>query len=329
MRGWTARACALLVAQVVAQPAWAQPTDPTQPSSGDLAIQKGRDGVALFERGEWDKALVQFREAEALFHSPVLLLYAARSLRNLGRLLEARKAYQALAKETIAPSAPPTWQKAQLDGAAELASVETEIPRVVVTVEGRRPTTRATLDGQAIVLDARTEADPGEHRVVVVDGQQTLYRTIRVQRGESSPTVSFTLPTLVPPGADDSNRLMPAAEAKPRGWRVLGIAMTSAGGASLVAGGIVGGFALHEASSARADLPQGCTADRKCPSFEQAHIEARFEKAYTLANVADVLLIGGGVATAAGVILLLVDPGRTTVAAHAASRNGDGLLFRF
>ena len=40
------------------------------------------------------------------------------------KLLDARSLYRLLASETIAASSPPTWQKAQSDGADELATLE-------------------------------------------------------------------------------------------------------------------------------------------------------------------------------------------------------------
>jgi hypothetical protein len=327
----TGGACALLLTQAMASPAWAQPTPLPAPNAGDLAIEKGREGVQLYERGEWEKALSLFREADALYHSPVFVLYAARSQRSLGRLLEARSIYEALVKETIEASAQATWHKAQIDGAAELKTLEAEIPGVSVVVEGRTLATRATLDGAAITLDAPTAMNPGEHRIIVIDAEQTLSKTITLRRGEGVQRVSFDLTVAKPAPRPVPKPVPPRPPGEPGmdGWRTLGIVMTTVGGASLVAGAVVGGLALDKASSARATLPPSCTADRSCASFDEANVNAMFDSAYTLANAADGLLIGGGITAAAGILILILDPGGAVVSSPTTSRGSGAVRFRF
>src|SRR5690242_10010962 len=104
----------LLLSLTIAAAAHAQPSD------GARAIEKGKDALALYEAGNWSGALEAFREADTLFHSPVFALYTARSLRQLGRLLEARAALERLSNETLSASAPAPWLKAQADARLEL-----------------------------------------------------------------------------------------------------------------------------------------------------------------------------------------------------------------
>jgi tetratricopeptide (TPR) repeat protein len=124
------KAAALVFLAVTAMPAaaqaQAQPGN-TRPNS-ELAIQKGNEGVQLYEQGRWDEALEHFREAESLYHSPVFILYTARALRNSGRLRDARDAFQKLVNERLEPPAPELWHQAQRDALAELSELEANIP---------------------------------------------------------------------------------------------------------------------------------------------------------------------------------------------------------
>lgn len=328
LRAWGRLAAWTAVALwALSSPARAQPADPA-PNAADLAIQKGRSGVELYQRGEWEKALSLFREADALYHSPVLVLYAARSQRNLGNLMEANSLYQAVTKEAMGETAPTTWRQAQIDGAAELTALQAEIPRVTVVVEGRTRATRATIDGSAIPPGVPTEWNPGEHRIVVVDGERTLSKTVTLWRGEVQ-RVPFDLAVVKANPEPRPKPVLPLDGGGPRPFRTVGIALTAVGSASLVAGGIFGGLALDKASAASAGLPPSCTAERSCPSFEKPIIEASFQPAYAFASAADGLLIGGGVAAAAGILLLILDPDRKAAPPHAASPGIGALQFHF
>lgn len=296
------------LALLVSAPVSAQPATPVEPDPATLAIARGREGVDLYERGQWNEALALFVEADQLFHSPVLVLYAARSQRNLGKLVEARSRYKALARETIAPTAPPSWSKAQTDGAAELSELEKEIPSIIVSVAHATPTTTIRIGDVAIAVDTPVQKDPGEYDVVVTDGEQRLSRTITLVKRGGELRVPFALRAAkAPPITPDAPALT-----GPDGWRVLGVVLTSVGGLSLIGGGIAGGFALAESSSAKEDLnehlPTSCSGGQVC-HFEEARFEDRFSTAYELASAADGLLIAGGITAAVGIVILLLDPG--------------------
>ncbi len=77
----------------------------------------------------------------------------------------------------------------------------------------------------------------------------------------------------------------------------VGIAIAGVGAAAMVAGGVLGGVALSQDSSARADCSAGA-----CPP--DAH--AALVDAHTVANAADGLLWGGLAVAAVGVVLTFV-----------------------
>lgn len=277
----------LLVTLLDRRVAWAQ-ADPA-----DLALQRGREGVALYEQGQWQEALALFREADALYHSPVLTLYAARSLRNLGRLLDSSRMYAVLAHETISDDAPPPWKRAQADGAAEARALDAELPRLLVRARPVAPGLRATLDGKPLELGEATRVDPGEHVIEVFDGPRTRREKLTIRPGEKRELAIDMAPPAAPPVS---------------AFRVAGIVSASVGGGALIGGAILGGLALSKSSAAQAALPERCSEDGRCPIDQRAEIERSFEEVYPLAHASDGLFIAGGVAAAAGIVLLIVDP---------------------
>lgn len=83
----------------------------------------------------------------------------------------------------------------------------------------------------------------------------------------------------------------PGSHPSPLGWGVLG-----AGAAVVIAGAIAGGIALSEYSA----LEARCGAERLCPpGFESAR-----DSGAALALTADVLLVGGAIIAASGLVLL-------------------------
>ena len=300
--------CAALftLLSIVAPPCHAQ-------SPGELAIKKGREGMALYERGDFKGALALFREADALYHSPVLTLYAARSQRKLKKLLDAKALYQALANERIDEDAHESWKKAHDDGAMELRELEAEIPRANVVVRGAAGPVRLWIDGHETSLRGSIELDPGDHRFVLEHRGRRHTKPVTLQARESN--VVFDLRRARP----DPDKPKPY-----EGPNVPGVVLTSLGGAVLIAGVIVGAIALKDANDAKANLPTSCDADRTCPPYEQAAIDEQFAPIYTLSHVSDGLLIGGAVVAAIGIVLLIVDPGRESA---VTAENGLKLSF--
>lgn len=290
----------------------AAPVDPTAP--GELAIARGNVGVGLYESQHWADALRAFEEADTLYHSPVFVLYEARCLSNLGRLIEARAHYRAVEADPLPEEAPKVWVDAKSDAARERVVAERDIGAIRVVVRGpARGDVR--LDGDLVDVDEPIEVDPGEHALRVAWSSGALHKTIVVHRGERDAIVVFdTTPTTAPGPVLGSSH----------GARIAGIIVASVGGALLVAGGVTGAFALDEAASAKGALPVTCTAALACPADTLPAIDRAFAPAETLAHVTDGLLVGGGIAAAVGVVLAIADPGGKH--AHATP---SGLAVRF
>lgn len=277
------------------------------------SVEKANAAVQLYQAGKWDEALVLFREADQLYHSPVFVLYAARCLRGSGALLSARREYGLLLAEQFEPTAPASWTEAQVDGRAELAVLQDEIPSVLVTVLGGSPTTRLSVDDRPLVPDRSEELDPGEHTFVARDGARRAEKTVSLHPRDRSHRILLSFPALTPRPTPK-----PQPERRPleRGPNVPGLAVTGVGGAALLAGGVVGAFALAKAARTRSELPSSCDG-ATCPSSQRGSIEPDADRARTLAKISDVLFVSGAILVTGGIVMLLTGTGAPSPSARA------------
>ncbi|HEX6764920.1 MAG TPA: hypothetical protein VF103_05565, partial [Polyangiaceae bacterium] len=309
---------AFLAPGAIAPRAAAQKVDAEAAGDGARAIEKGNQGIELYEQGKWNEALERFRRAESIYHSPVFVLYAARTLRNAGRLLEARAEFRRLLAEPLGPTAPELWKQAQRDGGAELAALEATIPSVVVDVEGGSPTTRLAVDDRPAAPGEHIDLEPGRHRLVATDGTRTNTQEFSVVAGERERVVLVKLP----PATASAVRTAAPAEPRTR-WSVPGLVLVGTGGAALVAGGIVGVVALKKKNDVRENLPEDCQGTT-CPVSKKDEVEAQADTARSLGTVANVLIVGGGVAAAAGVgFLIWGSEKEPAVTARVSTRSAD------
>ncbi len=318
----------LLAAELWLQPAGAQAQ--TQPPPADSpaarAIISGQQGVQAYEQGKWTEALEHFREAEAFYHSPVFALFAARSRRQLGQLLEARAALQRLVDETLAPSAPAPWVKARADARLELAELAAEVPTVTLAVEGGSSAAQVSLDDRAAETGRPLELNPGQHRAVVTDGARRREISFNViARSHPSITLSFApdeaskaIPAPHQPRSAPAPHAPPAAP-RDRGPYLPGWILAGTGAAALAAGGVVGILALNEASKQRDRLPPSCEGQR-CLASDRAVIEDRFKSSENLALASDILWISGAVLATTGVALIVIDPRSKTASLSLGGR---------
>lgn len=268
---------------------------PAPASDSGRALEVGRRGIAHYERGQWQLAIETFQQAETLYHSPVFVLYVARSLRNMNRLLDARAEFERLLAERLDDSAPAAWKQAQGDGRAELAALNAQIPSVVIRVEGGSAATLVTLDRRKASAGTAIEVDPGTHVASAVDGgRQASTEFVAVAHERKKPVTVSLVPLH-------------------RGPYVPGLVVAGTGALALIAGGVVGALALSRSNEAEQNLPAGCM-ESVCLATKRAGIEESFEPAYRLATTADVLFISGSALLATGLVLMLIDPRDTSVA---------------
>lgn len=289
--------------------AWAQGDAAPTTDPKEMARRQGEEALALHAQGKFAEAYARFETAERIAHSPVFLLWMARSKRALGELGAAKRHYARVVAESLPADASPNWTQAKKAAEAELAALSPRIP----TVEVKTPpgTSRLTLDGAPITAGAVVEVDPGDHEVVYTpEGGAPTSRRIHVAEGEPRVLVRFDEPrTDAVPGARSEGSVIPGAV-------LLGV-----GVGSVLAGAVTGAYALVLAGQVK----EGCDDQNRCLASDQG----KAEDADTLARASTGLFIAGGVLSAVGVVLVIVRPGGEPSTALRLGPTWAGLDVRF
>lgn len=312
---WLGLSALALIASAPA-PALAGPTTGKIEPKSTARSQADR-GYELFEAGQYVEAALAFRLAEVIFHAPTLVFAIARAESKSGHLLEARKLYQQVIAENIAPSAPAEYRGAQEASRVELAAVEARIPHLRITVNGAAGRAFVVRLDEAVVaqsaLGQPMEIDPGAHHIVVTpDGGPVEKRGIIVAESDHE-TVVITLPPVSPRYAAGG---LSTASKPPRDLLTPALVSLGVGVAGLGAGAVLGGLTLARTSEIRSH----CVAD-VCPRAQ----ESATAGAYTLATFSTAAFVVGGICAATGVTLLLLRPKAQTPSVGLAL--GPGVLF--
>lgn len=266
------------------------------PPSAQQANELAREAKAKYDQGDWAGALALFESAEALAHSPVLLLYAARCQRNLGKLARARELLERVVAEKLASDAPAPFVNAQKDAAGDLQALEARIPKIIIN-RGEAPASWVVeIDG--VRVERELEVEPGNHRVVAKEGGEMRFeREVAVAEG-ASVTVAVRAAGRAP-GAMAPPDPHPD-EASSAVLLVPGLVALGVGTVGVGIGVALRAMALETVS----DVKDRCIEGR-CLESDEAEIE----DAETLQTASTILFVAGGALAATGVVLLIVLPG--------------------
>jgi len=184
---------ALALAAVLSQASASAETD--EERSGARAA--AQEGASAFKEHRWADAVDMFTRAESLVHSPVHLLFIARSRDKLGQLVEAREYYLKITREGISDSAPAAFLKAQQDAQKELATLEPRLAYITVSVQGRNPNeVTVKMDGRVVppaLVGVPRPVNPGEHSFQAsANGEESSLSKVTVKEGGRE-TVVLTL----------------------------------------------------------------------------------------------------------------------------------------
>jgi hypothetical protein len=316
--------CTLLTALVVGPGAALAQT-------GTKARDLGAEGLALYEKGDYARALERFDMANGITPAPTLGIRAARCLAKLGRLVEASERYLEVTRFPLTGGSPAVHVQAVQQARTELDALAPTIPTLDIEIDGSdADEIEAKLDGVALpraLLGQPQPLDPGTHRLQVRTSEQTFDTAIALKPGDR---LRLWLPA--------REKRAPAAAPAPRpevsssALRTWGIATLVVGGAGAMMGVFNGALALAEQDALEARCP-----DRNCPPEEHAAAD-RYDVTRVFTTVGLAL---GGVGLAVGTTLMLVDPGdevaatepsgaepRTMLSAWIGA-NGIGLGLRF
>jgi len=301
------------------------------------------EGLKAFDEKRYADAADLFSRAESVIHSPVHLLYIARSQAGLGALVKAQETYRKLGREELSANAPPAFRKAVEDGNRELKALEPRMPYVTVTVPGRADAA-VEMDGKRVppaLVGVPLPVDPGAHTFKATAEGMNKELSVTLKEGERQ-NVALTLeaaqaPAGAPPGTPAQAAPTPAPAATPtapeaspmttppvtdtgtsgQGMRIGGYIGIGVGAVGIVVGSVF----LAQRAGAKSDkgdeifkqcnaTPQGCSAAEKA-EIEKLDDDAKSSKT-TLAIVGYAV---GGVGLAAGITLLLLAPKSHSTAA--------------
>ncbi|NUO52380.1 MAG: hypothetical protein HOV80_26320 [Polyangiaceae bacterium] len=291
--------------------AWAQDAPPPATDPKEMARAHGEEALALHAAGKFQEAFTKFETAERIAHSPVFVVWMARSKRAIGELRAAQGFYQRVVSEALPADASPNWQQAKAEAEVELKALSQRIPSIKVTVAaGSAVPSALTLDGAAIAIGDPIAVDPGEHRIEATsEGGAVVTRNVRVEEGQPTAIVSLDLQkTSAPAGGGGGDLVIPGAV-------LLGV-----GGASLIAGAVTGAYALVLAG----EIEEGCVGNQ-CLATDAD----KADDADALARASTGTLIAGGVLAVTGIVLIAVDPGGSETALLRVGPTWAGLDIRF
>jgi hypothetical protein len=283
--------CAFAQVAVAQEPPAQEPPAQEPPADSPeraRALELGRQGLALYNERRWVEAYERFERAEALVHSPVFVLYMARSKRELRELRNARVLYGRIAAPAE-PNEPETWQVARREAESELELLRPRIPTVRIVTAAAR----VWLDGASIATRV-LEIDPGEHEVVArMKSGELVRKSFVIEEGERDLRIELVAPRRAAP------RPRPVADDPGKTQRIAGIALMATGGV-LVSVGIGTGIAAVVKDG---QLEDACT-EGVCPEANRADVDAY----YAVAHTTTVMLSVGGAALATGVVVYLTAP---------------------
>jgi len=302
----------------VAAPAWAQSDD-------DRATARalGQDGQQALDSKDYPKAEDRYRRADKLVHAPTLMIGLARALAGEGKYVEAQETYNRMIREGVAPGGPEVFKRAIEDAKKEVEAVAPKVAGVTITVKtatgGDVGDPKVVLDERPVntaSLGVRRAIDPGSHVLrVSADGFKPAELSFTVTEGGSAdqPVLlekdagapappapvgavqAAAAPTAAPAASPAAQTPPSSGKRSALPWVALGI-----GGAGLVFGGITGLLAVGDHST----LANNCN-NGTCPPSQDGNLSSY----HTMGLLSTVGFIVGGVGAAAGVVLLLAQPG--------------------
>lgn len=298
--------------------------DPAASSQVIEALKLGHRALQLYESGEFRSALELFSQADKAMHSPVFVLYAARSAARLGLLSQALVLFERCAAEELSEHSPPTWSNAIQSAQLAHRTLVQIVPQVTVQIRGNAMyPVEVTMvsDEQRHLLssDKHVENESSQLQMLVTESAPTP--TTRVNEGAYQVTAKdasgaeVTLPFNARARSNVHLELVfrrkplssqPAFLSEP-------IAQTPAsrnmlrwgayvafgsGGALTLTSVIAGGLALNLAQKVRAQCNEGI-----CPNSELS----RAQRSLSYARFSTAMFVSGMVGITAGVTLTIAE----------------------
>jgi hypothetical protein len=287
--------------------------------AGDPAIAESlfRQGKDLMKQGDYGKACPKLAESQRLDPASGTMLAVALCHEKEGKLATAWAEYfeaDALARQDGRTARSEAAQK-------RAAALEPQLAKLEIVVDeatGKVPGLQIRLDGvvlQSAVWSTAMPVDPGEHSVEVTATHKQPWQT----------TVAFTEPAQHQQIAIGPLEDLPPEPLETEGPKPLADEGQESSGATWVVGGILGGLGVAamgvgtffgvRALDQIGEAQDRCSVDQ-CTDPEAVDLN---DSGALSADLSTGLLIGGGVATAAGIALLLTAALQEGESSEAAS----------
>jgi len=281
-------------------------------------------GADAYDAGQYERALGLFTRAEELVHAPPHLLFMARSLVKLGRLVEAYEAYMKLVREQLPKNAPSAFVSAHTQAEQEVSAVEARLAHVTIVVRGtdadQAIVTMDKADLPAAVVGIPLPVDPGSHVFSAHTARARSKDVAVTLRDGGNESVSLVLPE--PAANAPAESVAPVSEAAKEadgqpadpsarhsggisGQRIAGYVTLGLG----VAGTGVGTYFLISSLDKRGqanDIFQ-CDATQSCSPAQVTEVGNLDGEADRSRNIAIASYAVGAAGIITGLVLLLTD----------------------
>ncbi|MEO8182844.1 MAG: hypothetical protein ABI895_28765 [Deltaproteobacteria bacterium] len=294
---------ALLASTLLVVPCPAQP-GPAAGGDRARARELGYSGVRAYGAGNYSAASAQLEQAFSLLAVPSLGLWSARSLAQLGKLVEAEARYRRIGGIQLDPDAPAVQHAARATAALEHDELLPRLPLVHIELGGAPPEqVLVTLDGVLLPVQSLTQAlpvNPGIHNIL---GTRQGDRSEVIVTAIEGRTEHVVLRFSSPPRELEPLTGRPAAQLEREGlnpWRLGAWIAVGSGGASLVVSGVAYLVGRHDYSELEQD---GICSRGVCRD------STALDDYFALRSLHVATLIAGAALGVAGATVLWIEPG--------------------
>jgi hypothetical protein len=300
-------------------------------SAARAAASQGADA---FDAGKWQDAVDMFTRAEQLVHSPIHLMFIARSELKLLHWVKAYETFNRVKREGVPPDASPAVKKAVEDATSELAKLEPQMPYIAAKLKNASGDVKVMMDGTQVppaMVGLLRPVDPGQHHfqatsgqlasdVVTVDVQPASKQTVELElklANAAPPAVPAAAPDASAPApAPASNTAPPVSGADqgsggPNGLRIGAYSAFGVGAVGLALGTVF----LLQSSSTQKKSDELCGPGPECNPANRDAISSKDKDAASQKTLGAVGLGVGGAAVAAGVVLFILSNHKSESAA--------------
>lgn len=275
-------------------------------SSLAAARQLGRDGVALYEQGDFGAASEKLERAYAVVKVQTLGLWSGNALEKLGKLVEASQRYREVALLELKAGAPAVLRSAQAEAKSAYDALSPRIPQLTIEIAGATATdVSVTVDGKPVpsaLVGAALPVNPGMRQIEGRRGEEVVGESLTLTEGERrSYTLVFGASAIAAAPLPSPAEVAASASAAPDqgesrasdgGESILPWVVVGAGGAMAVTGVVFVALALGAKSNVEGIKQDTMWSD----------IESDYDRVPTFSAVGFTLLGVGAVAVTAGLV---------------------------